>query len=196
MEKHYARLFEDAPKLDDDSGSLVFTGVVDDPETLATLRRLGFQRPEAATETIRGWHFGRRAAVRGARAREVLTELTPGLLAAFAGSGDPDAALAAFDAALTRMPAAVELMSILRSNEALRELFGDLLGGAPRLADVVAARPHALDAVIDPARGCGAERTRRRGGGGAAGGGLSGAEPRLRGCAEPRPRFCLWKTSS
>ena len=50
------------------------------------------------------------------------------------------------------MTAAVELMSILRSNAALRELFGDLLGGAPRLADVVAARPHALDAVIDPSR--------------------------------------------
>jgi glutamate-ammonia-ligase adenylyltransferase len=152
VEKHYARLFEDAPKLDDAAGSLVFTGVADDPETLATLKRLGFQRPEQATETIRGWHFGRRPAVRSARAREVLTELTPGLISAFAGSGDADAALAAFDAALTRMPAAVELMSILRSNAALRELFGDLLGGAPRLAEVLATRPHALDAVIDPAR--------------------------------------------
>jgi [glutamine synthetase] adenylyltransferase / [glutamine synthetase]-adenylyl-L-tyrosine phosphorylase len=152
VEKHYARLFEDAPTLDAEAGSLVFTGVVDDPETLATLNRLGFQRPEQATETIRGWHFGRRPAVRSARAREVLTELTPGLLSAFAGSGDPDAALAAFDAALMRMPAAVELMSILRSNAALRELFGDLLGGAPRLAEVVASRPHLLDAVIDPGR--------------------------------------------
>ena len=152
VEKHYARLFEDAPKLDAEAGSLVFTGVVDDPETLATLKGLGFQRPEQATETIRGWHFGRRPAVRGARAREVLTELTPGLISAFAGSGDPDAALAAFDASLTRMPAAAELMSILRSNAALRELFGDLLGGAPRLAEVVASRPHALDAVIDPGR--------------------------------------------
>jgi glutamate-ammonia-ligase adenylyltransferase len=152
VEKHYARLFEDAPTLDAEAGSLVFTGVVDDPETLATLKRLGFQRPEQATETIRGWHFGRRPAVRSARAREVLTELTPGLLAAFAGSGDPDAALAAFDASLMRMPAAAELLSILRSNGPLRELFGDLLGGAPRLAEVVAARPHALDAVIDPGR--------------------------------------------
>lgn len=152
VEKHYARLFEDAPALDTEAGSLVFTGVVDDPDTLATLRRLGFQKPEAATETIRGWHFGRRAAVQSPRAREVLTELTPALLAAFSGSGDPDAALAAFDAALARMPAAVELLSILRSNAAVRELFGDLLGGAPRLAEVVVARPHVLDAAIDPGR--------------------------------------------
>ena len=44
-------------------------------------------------------------AVQSPRAREVLTELTPALLQAFSGSGDPDAALAAFDAALSRMKA-------------------------------------------------------------------------------------------
>ena len=152
VEQHYARLFEDAPTLSAASGSLVFTGVADDPETLATLSALGFQRPEAAAETVRGWHFGRRAAVRSPRAREVLTELTPALLEAFAGSGDADAALSAFDEALARMPASVELLSILRSNAALRELFGDVLGSAPRLAQVIATRPHVLDAAIDPAR--------------------------------------------
>ena len=152
VEAHYARLFEDAPALSAASGSLVFTGVTDDPETLDTLRALGFQRPEAAAETVRGWHFGRRAAVRSARAREVLTELTPALIEAFAGSGDADAALSAFDEALKRMPASVELLSILRSNAALRELFGDVLGSAPRLAEVIATRPHVLDAAIDPGR--------------------------------------------
>ena len=90
--------------------------------------------------------------MRSARAREVLTELTPALLEAFAGSGDADAALSAFDEALERMPASVELLSILRSNAALRELFGDVLGSAPRLAEVIATRPHVLDAAIDPAR--------------------------------------------
>ena len=152
VETHYARLFENAPTLSSASGSLVFTGVSDDPETLATLRALGFHQPEAAAETIRGWHFGRRAAVRSPRAREVLTELTPGLLEAFAGSGDPDAALAAFDGAMARMNASVELLSILRSNDKVRELFGDVLGAAPRLAEVIAARPHVLDAAIDPDR--------------------------------------------
>ncbi|HVP99372.1 MAG TPA: bifunctional [glutamine synthetase] adenylyltransferase/[glutamine synthetase]-adenylyl-L-tyrosine phosphorylase, partial [Roseiarcus sp.] len=152
VERHYARLFEDAPSLSASAGNLVFTGVADDPETLATLRALGFQDAAVAAETIRGWHFGRRAAVRSARAREVLTELIPALLEAFAGSGDADAALAAFDEALARMPAAVELMTILRSNASLRELFGDVLGSAPRLAQVIATRPHVLDAAIDPAR--------------------------------------------
>src|SRR3984885_4932248 len=37
VERHYARLFEDAPELSVASGNLVFTGVADDPATLATL---------------------------------------------------------------------------------------------------------------------------------------------------------------
>jgi glutamate-ammonia-ligase adenylyltransferase len=153
VETHYARLFENAPGLDAQVGSLVFTGVVDDPETLQTLRRMGFREPERAAETIRGWHFGRRAAVRSARAREALTEVMPALLEAFAASGDPDAALATLDSALARMIAAVELFSILRSNPEVRQLVADILGGAPRLAQVIATRPHVLDALIDPARG-------------------------------------------
>ena len=151
VERHYARLFEHAPGLDAGAGSLVFTGVTDDPETLKTLASLGFQDPARAAETIRGWHFGRRPAVQSPRAREVLTELVPALLDSFSGSGDADAALDAFDAALMRMPAAVELFSILRANDSVRDLFGDILGGAPRLARVVALRPHVLDAAIDPA---------------------------------------------
>ena len=134
---HYALLFESAPALDAEPGSLVFTGAEDDPETLETLSRLGFKDAPAAAETIRGWHFGRRPAVRTARAREVLTELVPGLVQAFASSGDPDTALAGFDAALARMPAAVELFSLLKSNPRICELFADILGGAPRLARMV-----------------------------------------------------------
>jgi glutamate-ammonia-ligase adenylyltransferase len=150
VSEHYAKLFEHAPGLDAAAGSLVFTGVADDPETLETLARLGFKNPSLAVETVRGWHFGHRLAVRTPRAREILTELVPPLLEAFAKSGDADEALANFDTALARMPAAVELFSILRSNPRLCELFGDILGGAPRLAQIVTTNPHVLDATIDP----------------------------------------------
>jgi [glutamine synthetase] adenylyltransferase / [glutamine synthetase]-adenylyl-L-tyrosine phosphorylase len=151
VQTHYALLFEEGPELASELGNLVFTGTSDDPETLATLRRLGFKEPERAAETVRGWHFGRRPAVTSARAREVLTELTPALLAALGGTADPDAALAALDRAFGRMPAAVELMTILQSHDRLRLLFADLLGTAPRLADTVAQSPHVLDTIIDPA---------------------------------------------
>lgn len=151
VEAHYAKLFEHAPGLDADGGNLVFTGVENDPETIATLRGLGFLRPEAAAEAVRGWHFGRRSAVRSPRAREALTELVPRLLAVFGRSGDPDGALAGFDSMLGRMPAASELFALLRSNTPLLDLFGDILGVAPRLAATIAARPHILDAAVDPA---------------------------------------------
>jgi len=149
VEKHYARLFEHEPGLDSRARNLVFTGVADDPETLETLRDMGFRDPALAAETVRGWHFGRRPAVQSARAREVLTELVPALLEAFSASGDADSGLLAFDTALAKIKAAVELFALLKSNAAMREFFADLLGGAPRLAQVIAQAPHVLDAAID-----------------------------------------------
>jgi glutamate-ammonia-ligase adenylyltransferase len=149
VEKHYARLFEHAPGLDTRAGNLVFTGAADDPETLETLREMGFHDPARAAETVRGWHFGRRPAVRSPRAREALTELVPGLLEAFSKSGDADSGLAACDAALARMPAAAELFNLLKSHEPMLQLFADVLGAAPRLAQVIAQSPHVLDVAID-----------------------------------------------
>jgi [glutamine synthetase] adenylyltransferase / [glutamine synthetase]-adenylyl-L-tyrosine phosphorylase len=153
VERHYARLFEEGADLASGEGNLVFTGTIDDPDTLETLRRMGYRAPEIATETIRGWHFGRRSGVTSPRAREVLTELIPHLLQAFAKTADPDAALMGFDGILGGMPAAVELFAILREHKAILSLFADLLGSAPRLASTVATRPHLLDAIIDPAFG-------------------------------------------
>jgi glutamate-ammonia-ligase adenylyltransferase len=153
VQGHYALLFEEGPELASDVGSLVFTGTADDPDTLATLQRLGFHHPEQVAETVRGWHFGRRSAITSNRAREVLTELVPALLSALGGTADPDGALAALDRAFGRMPAAVELLTIMQSHDRLRLLFADLLGTAPRLADMVAQAPHVLDTLIDPAFG-------------------------------------------
>ncbi|MEN5082219.1 bifunctional [glutamine synthetase] adenylyltransferase/[glutamine synthetase]-adenylyl-L-tyrosine phosphorylase [Bosea sp. TWI1241] len=151
VEGHYALLFEDAPSLASEAGALSFTGTENDPETLETLRKLGFRQPAVAAETVRGWHFGRRAAVTSARAREVLTELTPALLVALGRTTDPDGALAHLDNAFVRMPAAVELLTLLRSHESLLAIFAEILGSAPRLAKVAALYPHVLDTVIDPA---------------------------------------------
>jgi glutamate-ammonia-ligase adenylyltransferase len=150
VQRHYALLFEEGPELAVEAGDLVFTGVAVDPATLTTLERLGFREAANAAETVRGWHFGRRPAVTSARAREVLTELTPSLLAALGGTVDPDGALTRLDRAFGRMPAAVELLTVLRSHPRLRTLFADLLGSAPRLAETVAAAPHVLDAVLEP----------------------------------------------
>ena len=146
---HYALLFEHAPTLGHSGGDLVFTGIGDDPATLRTLGKLGFREPEKTAATVRGWHAGLRPAVRSMRARERLTELVPRLLASFARGSDPDAAVAGFDRVLERLPTAAELFAILSANAALRALFGEILGGAPRLAEAVATHPHLLDIAID-----------------------------------------------
>ena len=151
VQGHYAILFERAPSLTAALGSLSFTGDTDDPETLATLSRLGFANPSEVTRTIRGWHFGRYPAMRSAAARERLTEITPSLLVALAGTDNADAAFAAFDRFLARMPAGVQLFSILGSNPGLLALIATIMGTAPRLAEIVIQRVHVLDALIEPA---------------------------------------------
>jgi glutamate-ammonia-ligase adenylyltransferase len=147
---HYARLFESAPQLSI-GGNLVFTGDEDDPDTVETIAKLGFKRPKVVTETIRGWHFGRFAATRSAAARERLTELTPALLQALAGTDDPDAAFLAFDKFLARLPAGVQLFAMLTANPRLLGLLATILGVAPKLAATISKRPDALGALIEPA---------------------------------------------
>lgn len=150
VQGHYARLFESAEELGTESGSLVFTGGEDDPETIETLSRMGYRAPSEVSATIRGWHFGRYAATRSARARELLTELMPKLLTSLAAMGDADLAFLAFDKFLSGLPAGVQLFSLLKANPRLLDLLATILGSAPRLAEQLSRRPKVLDAVLDP----------------------------------------------
>jgi glutamate-ammonia-ligase adenylyltransferase len=147
----YAALFEAAPSLTSALGSLVFTGDTDDPETIATLSRLGYRNPAEVTKTVRAWHFGRYPAMRSATARERLTEFVPALIEALATTDNADQAFLAFDRFLARLPAGVQLFSLLNSNPGLLGLIATMLATAPRLAETVASRAHVLDALIEPA---------------------------------------------
>ena len=160
VERCYTGLFESAPDLGapgGDAGSLVFTGVEDDPATIETLRRLGFQNPSAVGATVRGWHHGRTRATRSERARELLTALMPALLSAFARQPQPDAALMRLDAAFQRMQAGVQALSLLHQNPALLDRLAFLLGAAPALADHVARSAAALDALLSGTLGAGSD---------------------------------------
>lgn len=150
VQGHYAKLFEAAPQLSssESSGSLVFTGVDDDPETMATLRQMGFRDPSSIAAMVRSWHHGRPRAMRSERARELLTELMPALLAAFARQREPDAALARFDVLLQRLAAGVQWLSLLHRNPRLLIRLTGLLGAAPQLADHIARRPEALEGLL------------------------------------------------
>lgn len=151
VERKYSALFEQETKLSGESGNLVFTGQKDDPDTLKTLARLGFERPEAMSGVIRTWHNGRYRATQSVEARERLTELTPDLLKAFGESKRADEALLRFDNFLSGLPAGIQLFSLLGNNPALLSLLVTIMSSAPRLAEIIAARPHVFDGMLDPA---------------------------------------------
>ncbi|WP_418883780.1 bifunctional [glutamine synthetase] adenylyltransferase/[glutamine synthetase]-adenylyl-L-tyrosine phosphorylase [Allorhizobium ampelinum] len=149
VERRYGQLFEQEDDLSV-GGNLVFTGQKDDPDTLKTLGKLGFQRPEDISRVIRTWHYGRYRATQSVEARERLTELTPRLLKAFGESRRADEALLRFDAFLSGLPAGIQLFSLLGNNPALLELIVTIMAAAPRLAATIASRPHVFDGMLDP----------------------------------------------
>jgi glutamate-ammonia-ligase adenylyltransferase len=150
VQGHYAALFETTPELTSAGSNMVFAGEADDPATVETLSRLGYDRPADAIAAVRGWHHGRYPAVRTPRARELLTEVQPLLVEAFGRTADPDAALASFDRFLSQLPSGVQLFSLLRANPSLLRLIADIMGTAPRLARILSHRRRVLDAVLDP----------------------------------------------
>ena len=149
VQGHYARLFQREADLADSHGSLVFTGVEDDPETLETLRAMGFGAPSQVAGTIRGWHHGRIRAMRSARARELLTKLTPAILKALTSTADPDAAFLQFDRFLSNLPSGVQLFSLFLARPEFLALLAKIVGSAPRLATHLARTPATLDALLD-----------------------------------------------
>lgn len=129
-------------------GNLVFTGVDHDPETLLTLRELGFTNPESISEKIMDWHKGGRRSTRTPRARALLTELVPGLLEAFSTTPDPEGAFLRFDDFLSRLPSGVQLFSLYHSKHELMNLTAEIFGFSPPLADTLGYNPQLFDAVL------------------------------------------------
>jgi len=149
VQHHYLALFEQEAPLATSEGSLVFTGVEDDPETIETLSNMGFRDAHHVAHAVRGWHHGRIRATRSSRAREILTKLMPALLDALAATADPDAAFSQFDRFVSRLPGGVQLFSLLLANTHLLKLVSNICGSAPRLADHLARSPGVFDALMD-----------------------------------------------
>ena len=149
VNRRYGELFPEEEQLSSAFGSLVFTGVEDDPETLGTLKRMGFSDPPQVSQTIRGWHHGRIAATRTERGRELFTRLAPRLLDAAQATGAPDAAFARFAAFFSHLTSGVQVQSLFLAQPRLMELLVQAMAFAPRLAATLARRPSALDAMLD-----------------------------------------------
>ena len=150
VEQCYAELFEKEAGLSGGMGNLVFTGEDDDPGTLETLAGLGFERPADISRIIRTWHYGRYRATQSVEARERLTELTPELLRVFGATKRADEALIRFDAFISGLPAGIQLFSLIGTNPGLLSLMVTIMASAPRLAEIIARKPHVFDGMLDP----------------------------------------------
>ena len=149
VNRRYGALFEGEEALSSPFGSLVFTGVDNDPETLATLERMGFSDPGAVADTIRSWHHGRIPATRSVRGRELFTRLAPRLLTALARTGAADAAFKRFSVFFAGLSAGVQVQALFLNQPELFERIVGVMAFAPRLARTLGRYPAALDSMLD-----------------------------------------------
>ena len=149
VNRRYGELFEGEEALSSPYGSLVFTGVENDPETLETLKRMGFSDPGMVADTIRSWHHGRIPATRTARGRELFTRLAPRLLTALADTGAADAAFRRFAVFFSGLNAGVQVQALFLAQPKLFDLVVGVMAFAPRLARTLGRYPAALDSMLD-----------------------------------------------
>ncbi|MEP7209215.1 MAG: bifunctional [glutamine synthetase] adenylyltransferase/[glutamine synthetase]-adenylyl-L-tyrosine phosphorylase [Alphaproteobacteria bacterium] len=146
----YSDLFATEERLSGDAGNLVFTGVDDDPGTVATLKKMGFSDPSRIIRSFQAWHRGGVGATRSARGRQLLTSLGPRLLQTMSDIGEPDTAFARFSDFFNSLSAGVQTLSLMLAEPALTRDILETMAFAPRLAADLARRPALLDAMLDP----------------------------------------------
>jgi glutamate-ammonia-ligase adenylyltransferase len=150
VQRAYREVFEAVPEVPV-GPALDFSGAGEvPPPTLAALRAMGYANPEAVAARVQGWLAGRLRSLRSERARELLAQILPPLLAAIARQSDPEAAFARLDAFLARLPAGVQLLSLFQRNPGLIDRIAAVLGAAPLLSEHLARNPGALDGLLAP----------------------------------------------
>ena len=90
VQRHYARLFEDAPAAEASRRALAFPPDKDDTETLDKLAAMGFRRPLEVSQAVRRWLAGEYRSLKSEFARAHLAELVPVLIDQLARSENPD----------------------------------------------------------------------------------------------------------
>ena len=150
VQRHYAKLFEVATASRPEQAALSFPTKADDRETLDRLGEMGFKKPLEVSATVRRWLSGAYQSLKGEFSRRQFGELVPLLIDRLSRSESPDAAVVAFDRFLTGLHAGARLFALLKQNPDLVSLVALILGTAPRLADILARYPEAIDALLEP----------------------------------------------
>ncbi len=130
--------------------ALSFPEKADARETLDRLGEMGFQKPLETSATVRRWLSGSYASLKGEFARRQFAELVPILVERLSRSESPDATLLAFDRFVSGLHNGGRLFALLNQHPDLISLVALVLGTAPRLADILALYPQAIDALLEP----------------------------------------------
>jgi len=146
----YSDLFATEERLSGEAGNLVFTGVDDDPGTVATLKAMGFSDPSRIIHVFQQWHRGSIPATRSARSQQLLTSLGPRLLEAMSRAGEPDAAFQRFLEFFSGLNSGVQVMSLMLAEPALTRDVISTMAFAPKLAADLARRPALMEAMLEP----------------------------------------------
>jgi len=126
-----------------------FSGVENDPETLAALAAKGFERPAQVIDGIRRWRAGEARATRSQRSRALLAQMTPQLVDALARAGAPDEAFAAFDGFLRSLPSGVQIFSLFVNRPDVFDRLIRIMTASPFLARETARKPHLVEALLE-----------------------------------------------
>jgi glutamate-ammonia-ligase adenylyltransferase len=151
VRRHYATVFEQVPEqVAAPPVTLDFRGDGAAAEATAWLVAAGFADPAHIVSAVRGWQAGRLRALRSERARLLMEQMLPAVLAALAHQPQPDLAFNRFDTFLARLPAGVPILSLFQRNPALLGRVATVLGAAPALAEHLASHPASLDGLLMP----------------------------------------------
>lgn len=139
---------------DEDQELRSLASIIVTPDGVAHASRVletkSFTDPTNSALIIEGWLQGRYRVLKSDHSREVMAKLLPKLLEAVSQGPEPDAALAAFDRLLERLPSGIQLFTLLANNKALLSLLVDVLSSAPQLAERLSSKPALLDSVLEP----------------------------------------------
>lgn len=144
-----APLFRPEELQEQNTTALNFAGVDNDPGTIATLKRYGFERPDQVADAFRRWLAGETRATRSSRARGLLRKMAPQLIEALARASAPDDAFAAFDGFLRGLPAGVQIFSLFLNRPDVFERLVRIMTVSPFLAREVARRAYLAEALIE-----------------------------------------------
>lgn len=122
----------------------------DDTEAMASLTDFGFSAPGNILPVIRSWMEGQIAATRSDRARGILLRLLPRLLRSLGETGTPDQAFGHFAMLMDRLPAGVQMLSLLESHTGLVNTIIRIFSASPKLAAELARHPEVVDSLMYP----------------------------------------------